>query len=76
MEPALDATEITVLGWSVVLLLAQIAAQAVSTYDLGPSYLLGPRDSERKSANPLAGLIRIHIRNVLEPKTTRLNTSH
>lgn len=66
MEQALNATEITVLGWSVVLLLVQIAAQAVSSYDLGPNYLMGPRDTERKSANVLSGRFARALKNLLE----------
>ena len=53
MEAAASSTEIAVLGWSVVLLLAQVLLQAVSTYDLGP-YLLGPRDDNRQSGNVMA----------------------
>ena len=55
MEQALNATEITVLGWSVVLLLVQIAAQAVSSYDLGPNYLMGPRDQNFEPTGKIAG---------------------
>ncbi len=66
MEQALDATEITVLGWSVVLLLAQIAAQAFAGYGLGASYLLGPRDEERRPENVLAGRFARALKNLLE----------
>ena len=64
--PALAlSTEITVLGWSVVLLLVQIILQAVSTYDLGP-YLLGPRDDNRQSGNVMAGRLKRALENLLE----------
>ena len=43
MEAVASSTEVWVLGWSAALLLAQVCLQAVSSYDLGPSYLLGPR---------------------------------
>ena len=65
MEAVPQSTEITVLGWSVVLLLVQIILQAVSTYDLGP-YLLGPRDDERQSANVMAGRLKRALENLLE----------
>ena len=65
MEAAASSTEIAVLGWSVVLLLAQILLQAVSTYDLGP-YLLGPRDDNRQSGNVMAGRLKRALENLLE----------
>ena len=66
MEAAAASTEIHVLAWSVVLLLAQIVLQAVSIYDLGPSYLLGPRDHEQESRNPAAGRLKRALENLLE----------
>ena len=65
MEAAASSTEIAVLGWSVVLLLAQVLLQAVSTYDLG-SYLLGPRDDNRQSGNVMAGRLKRALENLLE----------
>ena len=65
MEAAAASTEIIVLGWSVVLLLAQIILQAVSSYDLGP-YLLGPRDDNRQSGNVWAGRLKRALENLLE----------
>ena len=65
MEAAASSTEISVLGWSVVLLLAQVLLQAVSTYDLGP-YLLGPRDDNRQSGNVMAGRLKRALENLLE----------
>ena len=65
MEAAASSTEIAVLGWSVVLLLAQVLLQAVSTYDIGP-YLLGPRDDNRQSGNVMAGRLKRALENLLE----------
>ena len=65
MEAAASSTEIAVLGWSVVLLLAQVLLQAVSTYDLG-SYRLGPRDDNRQSGNVMAGRLKRALENLLE----------
>ena len=65
MEAAASSTEIAVLGWSVVLLLAQVLLPAVSTYDLGP-YLLGPRDDNRQSGNVMAGRLKRALENLLE----------
>jgi uncharacterized MAPEG superfamily protein len=66
MEAVLNSTEITVLGWSVVLLLVQIVAQGTATYDLGPKYLLGPRDEGLKSKNVVAGRLERALNNLLE----------
>jgi uncharacterized MAPEG superfamily protein len=66
MEAAAASTEIQVLGWSVVLLLVHIVVQAVSIYDLGRSYLLGPRDKERQSGNVMAGRLKRALENLLE----------
>ena len=66
MEAAASSTEIHILGWSVVLLLAQIALQGVSSYGLGIPYLLGPRDEERRPGNPVAGRLGRALRNLLE----------
>lgn len=65
MEAAAASTEMTVLAWSVALLLVQIILQAVSTYDLGP-YLLGPRDDGRQSGNVMAGRLKRALENLLE----------
>ena len=66
MEAAAASTEITVLVWSVVLLLAHIVAQALSIYDFGPKYLLGPRDETRKPKNIIAGRLHRALTNLLE----------
>ena len=66
MEAAAASTEITVLIWSVVLLLAQIMAQAFSIYDFGPKYLLGPRDEARKPKRVIAGRLHRALINLLE----------
>lgn len=66
MEAAATSTEITVLTWSVVLLLSQVMAQAFATYDLGQTYLLSPRDENRVSRSVLAGRLGRALRNLLE----------
>jgi uncharacterized MAPEG superfamily protein len=66
MEAAAASVEIWVLGWSVVLLLVQVGLQAVASYDLGPTYLLGPRDEKRESKNVLAGRFARALKNLLE----------
>ncbi len=45
------STEITVLGWSVLLLLVQVILQAGSAADLGPAYIFSPRDELREPDN-------------------------
>ena len=66
MDAAAASTEIWVLGWSVALLLVQVALQATASYDLGPTYLLGPRDEKRESRNILAGRLKRALKNLLE----------
>lgn len=66
METAAASSEVTVLIWSVVLLLAQIIAQAFSIYDFGPKYLLGPRDEARQPKNVIAGRLSRALANLLE----------
>jgi uncharacterized MAPEG superfamily protein len=66
MEAAADSAEIAALGWSVVLLLLQVAAQASAAADLGGKYLLGPRDEARLSRNVVAGRLLRALRNLLE----------
>lgn len=66
MEIAAASAEIQVLGWSAVLLVVQVLLQATASYDLDPSYLLGPRDEERTSRNILAGRLGRALRNLLE----------
>ena len=66
MEAMAASTEITVLAWSVVLLLVQVVLQAVSTYDLGPNYLLGPRDERRQSRYVISGRLERALKNLLE----------
>ncbi|MEQ1951683.1 MAPEG family protein [Mesorhizobium yinganensis] len=68
MEPvaAAASTEITVLTWSVVLLLVQVIVQATATYDLGPKYLFSPRDEGRVSRSVVAGRLGRALRNLLE----------
>jgi uncharacterized MAPEG superfamily protein len=66
METAAASTEITVLGWSVVLLLLQVIVQATATVDLGPKYLFSPRDENRVSRSVVAGRLGRALRNLLE----------
>ena len=66
MEAAAASTEIAVLAWSVVLLLLQIVIQGIATADLGPKYLLGPRDEKLESRNVLAGRLGRALQNLLE----------
>ena len=66
MEAAAASTEIAVLAWSVVLLLLQVVIQGIATADLGPKYLLGPRDEKLESRNVLAGRLGRALQNLLE----------
>ncbi len=66
MEAAAASTEITVLGWSVVLLLVQVIAQATASSDLGPKYLFSPRDEGRVSRSVVAGRLLRALHNLLE----------
>ena len=66
MEAAVNSAEITVLGWSVVLLLVQIIAQASAGGDLGAKYLFSPRDEGLKSKSVLAGRLERALNNLLE----------
>lgn len=54
------------LGWSVVLLLVQIVVQALAIYDLGPRYLLGPRDDKSPPRSIMAGRLERALHNLLE----------
>lgn len=66
MEAATASPLITVLAWSVVLLIVQVFAQAFATYDLGLTYLAGPRDEGRTSRSVIAGRLSRALRNLLE----------
>lgn len=63
---AVASTEIWVLGWSVVLLLLQVVAQATASGDLGLKYLFSPRDEERRSSSIVAGRLLRALHNLLE----------
>ena len=63
---AAESTEIWVLGWSAVLLLVMIVAQATAGSDLGPTYLFSPRDEKRESRSVIAGRLSRSVRNMLE----------
>jgi uncharacterized MAPEG superfamily protein len=66
MEGAVGSTELSVLGWSVVLLLLQVLAQATAASDLGPTYLFSPRDERRESRSVIAGRLARALNNLLE----------
>lgn len=59
-------TEITVLGWSVLLLLVQIVLQAGTSADLGPGYLFSPRDEPREPQNIVSRRLKRALDNLLE----------
>lgn len=60
------STEVWVLGWSALLLILQVVAQATAASDLGPTYLFSPRDERRVSTSTLAGRLDRALRNLLE----------
>lgn len=60
------STEITVLGWSVLLLLVQVMLQAGSAADLGPTYIFSPRDELREPDNLAARRLKRALANLLE----------
>lgn len=66
METAAASTEIWVLGWSVVLLILQVVAQAGTAGDLGPKYLFSPRDVQRVSKSVVSGRLLRALHNLLE----------
>lgn len=66
MEAAAASTEIWVLGWSAVLLLVQVIAQATAGGDLGPGYLFSSRDEARVSKSVVAGRLQRASHNLLE----------
>ncbi len=66
MENAIVPTEITVLGWSVVLLLVQIVLQAGTASDRGAAWLLGPRDEQRQSKSVVSRRFGRALHNLLE----------
>jgi len=61
------STELVLLGWSVVLLLAQIVIQAsLATSELGLGYAMGARDEGRATSGALAGRADRILRNFLQ----------
>ncbi len=66
METAAASTEIWVLGWSAMLLIAQVIVQACAAADLGPKYLFSPRDEGRVSRSVVAGRLLRALHNLLE----------
>ena len=66
MEAAAASTEIAVLGWSVILLIVHVLAQAVAlSKDTGASYALSSRD-DPKDVSPLTGRLTRALRNFLK----------
>jgi uncharacterized MAPEG superfamily protein len=66
MEEIKTSTEITVLGWSVILLFVHIIAQATAqTKDTGAPYALSSRD-EPKQVSHLTGRLTRALRNFIE----------
>jgi len=60
-------TEITVLGWSVVLLIAQMFLASIpATMELGGPYQAGPRDEGKVAQGRFAGRAARAFRNLLE----------
>lgn len=66
MEAAAASTEIWILGWSAVLLIVQVVAQATASSDLGPTYLFSPRDEPRESKSVVARRLYRALKNLLE----------
>jgi uncharacterized MAPEG superfamily protein len=66
MEAAANSTEVWVLGWSALLLILQVMAQAGATGDLGPKYLFSPRDEGLVSKSVVAGRLLRALHNLLE----------
>lgn len=66
MEATSSSMEVWVLGWSVALLVVQIIAQGTAGRDRGTDYLVGPRDEQKSSTNPVAGRLDRALRNFLE----------
>ncbi|TCR67455.1 MAPEG family protein [Bosea sp. BK604] len=66
MNTIAATTEITVLGWSIVLLLLQIALQAATAGDLGPKYLFSPRDEPRETDSVVSRRLKRALDNLLE----------
>ena len=67
MEAGAMSTEMTLLGWSVVLLLVQVVLHASSAaMDLGLPYLLTPRDEARQPKSVIAGRFSRALWNLLE----------
>ena len=63
---AVLSTEIWLLGWSAILLLLQVIAQASASGDLGPKYLFSVRDEERKTNSVLGRRLDRALKNLLE----------
>ncbi len=67
MQASAMSTEITLLGWSVVLLIVQIALQAsAGVLELGLPYALTARDERKQVQGLYAGRLERALRNLLE----------
>jgi len=66
MEAAAASTEIWVLGWSAILLIVQMIAQASASGDLGPAYLFSARDEERQTKSVIGRRLDRALKNLLE----------
>ncbi|EFG9153121.1 hypothetical protein BL864_005576, partial [Escherichia coli] len=66
MEAAAASTEIWVLGWSAVLLVVQVLAQAATGADKGMGYIMSSRDELRVSKSVLSGRLQRALANLLE----------
>lgn len=66
MNTIAATAEITVLGWSVALLLLQIVLQSATAGDLGPKYLFSPRDELRETNSIVSRRLKRALDNLLE----------
>jgi uncharacterized MAPEG superfamily protein len=66
MEAVMQSTEVYVLGWSAVLLLVQVVAQASASGDLGPKYLFSVRDEELRTKSLVGRRLDRALWNLLE----------
>jgi uncharacterized MAPEG superfamily protein len=61
------STELTMLGWTLVLAVVQIALPAIARgRQYGFAWAIGPRDAEMSPPSPLTGRLDRALRNLLE----------
>lgn len=66
-QTATIPTEISLLGWGVVLLLVQLVLQAIpGVLEFGPAYAFGPRDEQHKVKSLYGGRLERAFHNLLE----------